>query len=77
MKILVVAYKFGTEQDIGKHLGTYHYFIQLLRLLVKQGHQIHVIAPWLSFTHKGSQEFDGIQIHRYYRHTLYQYRLRD
>lgn len=66
MKICVVAYKFGTEQEIGEHLGTYHYFIEKMRTLSKLGHEVHVIAPWLNFFHKGSQSFDGIKIIRYY-----------
>ncbi len=66
MKICIVAYKFGTEQEIGEHLGTYHYFIEIARRLVKAGHQVDVISPWISFFKKGSQEFDGIRIWRYW-----------
>jgi len=66
MKIFIVAYKFGTEKEIGEHLGTYHYFIELLRRLVGLGHEVWVIAPWLSFFKKGSNEFSGIKIQRYY-----------
>ena len=66
MKIFIVAYKFGTEQEIGEHLGTYHYFIEIARRLAKTGHQVDVIAPWISFFQKGSQEFDGIKIWRYW-----------
>lgn len=66
MKICVVAYKFGTEKEIGEHLGTYHYFIELLRRLVEVGHEVSVIAPWISFFKKGSNGFSGIKILRYY-----------
>lgn len=65
MRVCVVAYKFGTEQEIGEHLGTYHYFIEILRRLVKAGHQVEVIAPWHSFSQKGSLELDGVKILRY------------
>ncbi|MBU1164151.1 glycosyltransferase family 4 protein [Patescibacteria group bacterium] len=66
MKLCVVAYKFGTEEEIGKHLGTYHYFIEILRKLVKQGHEVKVIAPWLTPFKKGSTNVDGIKVVRYY-----------
>lgn len=66
MRILVVAYKFGTEQEIGEHLGTYHYFIETLRRMVAQGHEVTVAAPWLSFARRGSVNVDGIQIRRCY-----------
>jgi len=66
MNICVVAYKFGTEKEIGEHLGTYHYFIEILRRLVKKGHQVFVIAPWHSFSQKGSQQVDGVKVLRYY-----------
>ena len=66
MKICVVAYKFGTEKEIGEHLGTYHYFIELLRQLVELGHDVSVIAPWIGFFKKGSNEFSGIKILRYW-----------
>jgi len=66
MKLCVVAYKFGTEEEIGKHLGTYHYFIEILRKLVEAGHDVKVVAPWLSLTKKGSTDFDGIKVIRYY-----------
>lgn len=62
----MVAYKFGTEEEIGKHLGTYHYFIEIMRRLVKLGHEVWVVAPWLSFNRKGSVGFDGIKIKRYF-----------
>ena len=52
MKVCVVAYKFGTEIEIGEHLGTYHYFIEKLRTLVKKGHEIDVVCPWLGFFKK-------------------------
>jgi len=66
MKICIVAYKFGTEKEIGEHLGTYHYFIEITRHLADAGHQVSVIAPWLSFTKKGSQNINGVKILRYY-----------
>jgi len=66
MKILIVAYKFGTEQDLGEHLGTYHYFIEIARRLVRGGHQVCVLAPWLSFSRRGSRGFDGLRVIRYY-----------
>jgi len=66
MKICIVAYKFGTEKEIGEHLGTYHYFIEITRNLVNQGHKIFVVAPWISFTQKGSVNVDGVRILRYF-----------
>ncbi|MBI4049955.1 MAG: glycosyltransferase family 4 protein [Candidatus Doudnabacteria bacterium] len=66
MKICVVAYKFGTEQEIGEHLGTYHYFIEKMRRLARLGNEVYVIAPWLSYFKKGSTEVDGVKILRYY-----------
>ncbi|OGE99659.1 MAG: hypothetical protein A3J05_00505 [Candidatus Doudnabacteria bacterium RIFCSPLOWO2_02_FULL_48_13] len=66
MKICVVAYKFGTEKEIGEHLGTYHYFIEKMRRLVLLGHEVYVIAPWLSFSNKGSKNVDGVKVLRYY-----------
>lgn len=66
MKIAIVAYKFGTEQEIGEHLGTYHYFIETLRRMVRAGHKVTVIAPWLSFFQKGSTDVNGVKVIRYY-----------
>lgn len=66
MKICIIAYKFGTEKEIGEHLGTYSYFIEITRRLVKAGHQVFVIAPWISFLKKGSKKIDGVKILRYY-----------
>ncbi|PIS04805.1 MAG: hypothetical protein COT81_04630 [Candidatus Buchananbacteria bacterium CG10_big_fil_rev_8_21_14_0_10_42_9] len=66
MTICVVAYKFGTEKEIGEHLGSYHYFIQKMRVLVEKGHKVFVVAPWLSFTKKGSENIDGVKVIRYY-----------
>ncbi|MAF13918.1 MAG: hypothetical protein CMI53_03425 [Parcubacteria group bacterium] len=66
MKICVVAYKFGTEKELGEHLGTYHYFIEKMRKLVKQGHQVYVVCPWLSLTKRGSKEVDGVKIIRFW-----------
>lgn len=66
MTICFVAYKFGTEQELGEHLGTYHYFIETLRRMSRLGHEIYVIAPWLTFAKKGSENVDGIKVLRYY-----------
>lgn len=66
MKLCVVAYKFGTEKEIGEHLGTYHYFIEKMRTLVRMGHEVTVVAPHLSFFKKGSQDVDGVKIKRYW-----------
>lgn len=66
MKICVVAYKFGTEKEIGEHLGTYHYFIEKMRTLVKKGHEVYVVCPWLSFISKGSNNVDGVKVIRYW-----------
>lgn len=66
MNMLVVAYKFGTEQEIGEHLGTYHYFIEKMRRLSRMGHEVTVLCPYISFFKKGSRDFDGIKIVRYW-----------
>ncbi len=66
MKLCFVAYKFGTEKEIGEHLGTYHYFIETLRQMARLGHEVYVIAPWLSFTRIGSTNVDGVRVLRYF-----------
>ena len=66
MKLCVVAYKFGTEDEIGRHLGTYHYFTEKMRTLVKKGHEVYIVCPWLSFTKKGSEDIDGVKVIRYW-----------
>lgn len=66
MKIGIVAYKFGTEKEIGEHLGTYHYFIETLRRMIRLGHEVYVVAPWLSFLRRGSTDVDGVRVLRYY-----------
>lgn len=66
MRICVVAYKFGTEKEIGEHLGTYHYFIEKMRRLVRLGHVVYVVAPRLSFWRRGSVDVDGVKVLRYY-----------
>jgi len=66
MKLCIVAYKFGTEQEIGEHLGTYHYFIEKMRKLVRLGHEVTVVAPYIGFFKKGSNNVDGIKIFRYW-----------
>ena len=66
MKICIVAYKFGTEQEIGEHLGTYHYFIETLRRMADTGHEVFVIAPWLSWAKKGSAAVGKVKVLRYF-----------
>lgn len=66
MKICVVAYKFGTEKEIGEHLGTYHYFIEKMRRLAKMGHEVLVVAPWIGFWRRGRMNIDGVKVLRYY-----------
>lgn len=66
MNLLVVAYKFGTEDEIGRHLGTYSYFLEMLKILARQGNRVSVIAPWISPWRKGSLAVDGVEIIRYY-----------
>lgn len=66
MRILVVAYKFGTEEEIGAHLGTYHYFIEKMRRLVQLGNEVVVVCPWLSFFHKGSGRVDDVKLVRFW-----------
>lgn len=66
MKICIVAYKFGTEKEIGEHLGTYHWFIEFTRRLAKAEHEVFVVAPWLGFFKKGSTLIDGVKVLRYY-----------
>lgn len=66
MRILVVAYKFGTEEEIGTHLGTYHYFIEKMRRLVKQGHEVYVLCPWLTFFRRGSEDVGGVKVVRHW-----------
>ena len=66
MKICIIAYKFGTEKEIGEHLGTYNWFIEITRRLVRAGHDVFVIAPWVSFFKKGSREVDGVKVVRYW-----------
>ena len=66
MYICVVAYKFGTEDEIGSHLGTYHYFIEKMRRVAGQGHQVTVICPWLKFWRRGSTQVGDVRIDRYW-----------
>ena len=66
MKICIIAYKFGTESEIGEHLGTYHWFIEFCRRLVKAGYEVQVLAPNLNFKNKGSLKIDGVKIVRYF-----------
>lgn len=64
MKICVVAYKFGTAEEIGGHLGAYNYFREKLKTLQKKGHSVFIVAPQISFLKKGTIEIDGIKIER-------------
>ena len=66
MKICVVAYKFGNEKEIGEHLGFYHYFIEKMRCLVRKGHEVCVVCPYLSFIEKGSIDVSGVKVVRYW-----------
>ncbi len=66
MHICVVAYKFGTEDEIGSHLGTYHYFIEKMRRVAGKGHQVIVVCPWLKVWHRGSVRVGDVQIYRYW-----------
>ena len=66
MKILIIAYKFGTEKEIGEHLGTYHWFIEFCRRLVQAGHEVQVLAPNLKLFKKGNTNVDGVKIIRYF-----------
>ncbi|HPA25365.1 MAG TPA: glycosyltransferase family 4 protein [bacterium] len=73
MKICIIAYKFGTEKEIGEHLGTYHWFIEFTRRLVKEGHEVVVVAPWISLFKKGSLEVNGVKIIRYWPKFWYRF----
>ena len=73
MNIVVTAYKFGTEEEIGAHLGTYHYFIEKMRRVAARGHRVVVVAPWLRLTHRGSKAVDGIELRRYWPPMLPQW----
>lgn len=64
MKICVVTYKFGTEQEIGEHFGTYHYFIEKMRMLAREGHEVYVVCPYLSFYQRGSSAVEGVRVMR-------------
>ncbi|MAF25747.1 hypothetical protein CL634_09275 [bacterium] len=66
MKICVVAYKFGTAAEIGSHLGTYQYLANKLKYLSAQGHEVQVVAPWISFTKSGSRTVSGVKVTRTY-----------
>jgi len=66
MKILVVLYKFGTPEEIGKNLGSYDYFYNQLLELSKKNIEIIVLAPWLKWNKKGSKKIDSIKIIRYW-----------
>jgi len=64
MKICVVAYKFGLPEEIGEHLGIYRYFLKELETLTQKGVAVFVVAPWLSWTKKGTSQIGQIKIYR-------------
>lgn len=66
MKLLVVAYKFGTVDEIGKNLGSYDYFLNQLIEFQKRGVEVIVVAPWIGWFKKGSKKVEEIPIIRYY-----------
>src|SRR5512145_450963 len=66
MNLCVVAYKFGTEKEVGEHLGFYHFFIEEMRRLVKKGNEVTVVCPYLSFARRGSAEVDGVRVERFW-----------
>lgn len=67
MKLLVVVYKFGTPEEVGgKALGSYDYFLSQLMALKEKGVELIVLAPWVSWLEKGSVDFQGIRIKRYF-----------
>lgn len=66
MRVLVVAYKFGTKAEIGKNLGSYDYFLSQLIALRKRGIAITVLAPWLRWFSRGSTAVGDIPVVRYW-----------
>lgn len=66
MKIGFVLYKFGSEEDFGTHLGSYHYVVKKLQTLEKMGADIVIIAPWVSLFKKGSISLGRFKIIRYW-----------
>ena len=66
MRILVVLYKFGSLEEIGKSLGSYSYFLDQLVSLKKAGVQITVLAPWVNWHSPGTNSYKGIKIIRYW-----------
>lgn len=66
MKILVVAYKFGTVGEIGSNLGSYGYFLQQLKELAKNQVEITVLAPWVKWYRPGSTHVDEMRVIRYW-----------
>lgn len=66
MRIGIILYKFGSEADFGAHLGSFHYVVKKVTLLGETGHQIFVIAPWVSFWRRGSVKLGNVQIIRYW-----------
>lgn len=66
MKVLTVAYKFGTVEEIGKNLGSYDYFLTQLIELNKNGVEITVLAPWVKWFKPGSTNIEGVKIIRYW-----------
>lgn len=66
MKVLAVAYKFGTMDEIGKNLGSFDYFLNQLVELNKSGVEITVLAPWVKWFKPGSTSIEGVKIIRYW-----------
>jgi len=66
MKIGIVLYKFGSEEDFGSHLGSFHYLVKKIKRLGETEHQIYVIAPWVSFWRRGSSRLGNVTIIRYW-----------
>ena len=66
MRIGIVLYKFGSEEDFGSHLGSFHYLVKKIKLLGETEHQIYVIAPWVSFWRRGSRRLGNVTIIRYW-----------
>jgi glycosyltransferase involved in cell wall biosynthesis len=82
MKLLVVLYKFGAPHEIGRQLGSFAYFYSQLTYLAEANIEIEVLAPWLTYFHKGSAHYGKITVTRYWPpliskrlRTLFFYRL--
>lgn len=66
MKICVVAYKFGTAEEMGSHLGLYSYLLEKLKRLAVLGHEIIVVCPYVRYFQKGSDHIGKVKIVRYW-----------